>query len=102
MTRGRWTLLAFTASLAVACGDAETTDTRGYTKAPLEEPGWFVESEEATRMSELGDPIRIPMMRDAQAAEEEEVPQPAAGPDATATDTAATADTAAADTAAAD
>ena len=45
-----------------ACGDPDTNDPRGYTKAPLENPGWTVDGEEPGRMSELGDPIRIPSL----------------------------------------
>ena len=45
-----------------ACGDADTDDPRGYTKAPIENPGWTIESEEPTEMAELGDPIRIPAL----------------------------------------
>lgn len=60
------TLTALTAALAAfmvtGCGDAESTDPRqGYTKAPLEEPGLFVGSEERTEMDRLGDPrLRLP------------------------------------------
>ena len=44
--------------LAVAaCGDPETNDSRGYTKAPLEQPMVMVKGETPSRMSELGDPI---------------------------------------------
>lgn len=39
-----------------ACGDAPTTDDRGYTKAPLEDPGAFISPEEPTAMDALGDP----------------------------------------------
>lgn len=42
---------------AAACGDPDTTDTRGYTKAPLEEPTVLVRGEAATEMSRLGEPI---------------------------------------------
>lgn len=45
-----------------ACGDADTNDRRGYTKAPTENPGWTIEAEQPTEMSELGDPIRVPSM----------------------------------------
>jgi hypothetical protein len=54
-------LTSFVIALA-ACGDPDTNDPRGYTKAPLETPGWTVEGEEPTAMAELGDPIRIPSM----------------------------------------
>ena len=56
-----------------ACGDPDTNDPRGYTKAPLESPGWTIEGEEPSAMAELGDPIRVPSM-DTVAAE----PAPAA------------------------
>lgn len=42
---------------AAACGDPETNDRRGYTKAPLEEPTVFVRGEPVTEMSQLGEPI---------------------------------------------
>lgn len=45
-----------------ACGDADTGDPRGYTKAPLEEPGVIIKPEKATEMDELGDPIRPPIV----------------------------------------
>ena len=41
---------------AAGCGDAGTPDDRGYTKAPLEDPGYTIEAEETTEMSELGAP----------------------------------------------
>jgi len=41
-----------------ACGDAETRDRRGYTKAPLEVPGAFIRPEPDTEMSRLGEPRR--------------------------------------------
>ena len=40
----------------VACGDPETRDRRGYTKAPLEDPGVLVEGEIATPMAALNRP----------------------------------------------
>ena len=43
-----------------ACGDPDTNDPRGYTKAPLENPGWTVEGEDPSAMADLGDPIRNP------------------------------------------
>lgn len=41
---------------AVACGDPDTNDPRGYTKAPLENPGLVVAGEPATDMPDLGNP----------------------------------------------
>ena len=40
-----------------ACGDAETTDRRGYTKAPLEDPGVSITAEPTTENDGLGTPI---------------------------------------------
>ena len=54
---------------AVACGDPETNDDRGYTKAPLEHPTVLIEGEETTAMAELRDPL-VPVYR--------EVPVPSA------------------------
>jgi mono/diheme cytochrome c family protein len=42
-----------------ACGDPETTDNRGYTKAPLENPGVVVSGEEPGDMSRYGSPNRV-------------------------------------------
>ncbi|HEX7121063.1 MAG TPA: hypothetical protein VF178_01745, partial [Gemmatimonadaceae bacterium] len=39
-----------------ACGDAPTEDRRGYTKAPLEEPGLTIQSETTTEIGQLGQP----------------------------------------------
>lgn len=52
----RKTVLAI-ALLAVACGDPDTNDDRGYTKAPLEHPTVLVQGERASDMDRLGDPI---------------------------------------------
>lgn len=41
-----------------ACGDDETSDARGYTKAPLETPAVFVDAEARTDMDRLGVPNR--------------------------------------------
>lgn len=37
-----------------ACGDPETEDRRGYTKAPLEDPAVLVGGEDASEMASLG------------------------------------------------
>ena len=43
---------AFLLALA-ACGDPDTNDRRGYTKAPLENPGVLIEGENATAMASM-------------------------------------------------
>jgi mono/diheme cytochrome c family protein len=46
------------AVLAVAaCGDPDTNDNRGYTKAPLESPTVLVKGEPHSEMDALGDPL---------------------------------------------
>ena len=40
-----------------ACGDAATTDNRGYTKAPLEEPRLLIKPEHGSAMDSLGSPV---------------------------------------------
>jgi mono/diheme cytochrome c family protein len=52
----RKTVLAI-ALLVVACGDPDTNDDRGYTKAPLERPTVLVQGERPSDMDRLGDPI---------------------------------------------
>ena len=46
-------LVAALALGALACGDPETEDRRGYSKAPLENPGLLIEGENATAMAAL-------------------------------------------------
>lgn len=43
--------------VVLGCGDAESTDTRGYTKAPLEEAGVVIKSEGTSAMDSLGTPV---------------------------------------------
>jgi mono/diheme cytochrome c family protein len=69
-------VLAFAAA-PTACGDPETTDDRGYTKAPLEHPTMLIEGEEVTAMAELREPL-VPVYR--------EVPVPQADTAAAAAD----------------
>jgi mono/diheme cytochrome c family protein len=66
-------LLALIALLALAgCGDPDTNDARGYTKAPLEHPSVAIRGEQPSDMSRYGEPNRV-------RAEEIELPeQPAA------------------------
>lgn len=40
------------------CGDEETNDRRGYTKAPLETPSVLIKAERRTEMDRLGIPNR--------------------------------------------
>jgi len=61
------------AVLVAACGDAPTADRRGYTKAPLEDPGLTVRPEPRTVMDSLGEPVApvpapAPVSRPAQPA----------------------------------
>ena len=52
----RKTMLVALVALA-ACGDPDTNDDRGYTKAPLEKPTVLVQGEPASAMDALGNPI---------------------------------------------
>lgn len=54
MTR---TMVAGALLLALtACGDPDTNDRRGYTKAPLENPGIVIAGEEPTAMGRMNEP----------------------------------------------
>lgn len=44
------------AGFTAACGDPDTSDGRGYTKAPLERPGLLVRGERGSAMRDLGTP----------------------------------------------
>ena len=55
------------AVVALACGDPATEDARGYTKAPLEEPGLLVAGEDPTPMDALGRPNRPRLEGDREA-----------------------------------
>lgn len=44
---------------AAACGDPRTTDDRGYTKAPLENPTVVIRGEEPGTVSRYGAPRRV-------------------------------------------
>jgi mono/diheme cytochrome c family protein len=54
--------------LLAACGDQETTDPRGYTKAPLENPTVMIEGERPGTVAQYGQPNRV-------VAEEIELPE---------------------------
>ncbi|MGH7462727.1 MAG: hypothetical protein ACREMA_17090, partial [Longimicrobiales bacterium] len=56
LRRKRLLYLAATTVL-LACGDAQTTDDRGYTKAPLERPRLLIQPEGSSAMDSLGTPI---------------------------------------------
>ena len=53
----RRSIVVVLTALAAACGDPDTNDNRGYTKAPLEQPTVLVRGEPTTEMSRLGDPL---------------------------------------------
>ncbi len=53
-------LCAFALAVS-ACGDPDTNDARGYTKAPLEHPTILIEGEEPTEMAMLRDPLTPPI-----------------------------------------
>lgn len=65
----------------VGCGDADTDDRRGYTKAPLENPGLLVGSEKSTAMSRMSRPnlprppheIELPTEAGEEGGEEQQV-----------------------------
>ena len=65
-----------------ACGDPDTNDRRGYTKAPLEKPTVLVQGEPASEMDALGNPI-MPVAPIIEAEEEKKdtttIAQPKAG-----------------------
>ena len=69
-------LMAVALISAGACGDNDTNDNRGYTKAPLEEPTVLIKGEDPSPMAALGDPIypEAPMIEP----EERKTAQPAA------------------------
>jgi hypothetical protein len=55
---------ALLALLIVAgCGDPATDDDRGYTKAPLENPGLIIESTDEHALREFGRP-NLPVARE--------------------------------------
>jgi len=51
-------LLGVASLLALAaCGDPSTSDSRGYTKAPLEHAGVLIRGEGSSAMDSLGSPV---------------------------------------------
>lgn len=74
MLRGAAALLVLSAA---ACGDPNTTDARGYTKAPLENPTVLIGGESESEMARIGAPNRV-------VAEPIELPEQAAAPPAAA------------------
>ena len=62
MMVSRWARTAgavLVVAAAGACGDPGTTDGRGYTKAPLEDPGVLIGGEHAGEMARYGSPNRV-------------------------------------------
>ncbi len=68
-------LVGLLALAALACGDPDTNDGRGYTKAPLENPGLLVDGEDASPMAGIG---RTNRPRPTVVGEREEAPAGAA------------------------
>ncbi len=56
--RSTFLLLLASALTLTACGGGGTNDDRGYTKAPLENPGLFVGQEPGSEMQGIGQPNR--------------------------------------------
>jgi mono/diheme cytochrome c family protein len=52
-------VLAALALTAVACGNPNMKESRGYTKAPLERPGLLVRGEQPGEMARFGGPRRL-------------------------------------------
>lgn len=57
---GRAWILLLALVATAACGDPETTDDRGYTKAPLEHPTVLIRGEEPSAMRRFGEP-KLPL-----------------------------------------
>lgn len=53
-------IIAIAGLMLIGCGDPDTNDDRGYTKAPLERPTVLVQGEPDTEMDRLGDPVMVP------------------------------------------
>src|SRR5688500_16571600 len=71
----RHSLSLITAACAiVACGDPESSDHRGYTKAPLENPGVMIGGEDRTTMAEMNEPL-LPSAEELEVEEEGAAPQ---------------------------
>lgn len=68
----RKSFMAVVLLTAAACGDHDTYDDRGYTKAPLEEAAVLVKAEEPTAMDRLGNPAYpdAPIIRAEEPSEE--------------------------------
>ena len=53
----RYALVLIATLGLAACGDSDSTDKRGYTKAPLEHAGLIIKPEQPSVMNSLGKPI---------------------------------------------
>jgi mono/diheme cytochrome c family protein len=76
-TRARIGAVALITLVVAACGDPDTTDRRGYTKAPLENPQPLIRGEQPGEMARYGQPNRV--VAEAIVLPEAE-PVPVAGP----------------------
>jgi mono/diheme cytochrome c family protein len=82
MTVSRWARMAGAVLVVVAagaCGDPDTTDDRGYTKAPLENPSVLISGEHAGEMAQYGSPNRV-IAEELQLPEQVATAEPDAGP----------------------
>lgn len=81
MTVSRWARSAGAVMMVVAaaaCGDPDTTDDRGYTKAPLEKPSVLIGGEHAGEMAQYGSPNRV-VAEELQLPEQVATAEPPAG-----------------------
>jgi mono/diheme cytochrome c family protein len=74
-------MVLLSAFVLLACGDPDTDDHRGYTKAPLEHASVVIRGEEPSDMARFGEPnrvraeeIQLPEKQPAQAAAEPKKP----------------------------
>jgi mono/diheme cytochrome c family protein len=81
MTVSRWSRgvgATLTILAIAACGDPETTDHRGYTKAPLEDPSVLIDGESPGNMAAYGSPNRV-VAEELRLPEEVATAEPAGG-----------------------
>lgn len=56
-------VVMISALILLGCGDQETSDRRGYTKAPLEHPGLIIKHADRHELREFGGPL-LPAVRE--------------------------------------